>query len=1078
MPLTLQILCKVAKRNSSTSEIAMTAIAASLLCSLLLDSTGFAASSELVAASKPQSLATGLKVVKPNVTFQSAPLKPLQIPEMDQSVLLGHSVFQCPNDGWTDIQPAYEPIEDGGFRISGSLRPFNRPIIQGQNRIETGDAPIFRMTTSNGKGCYIEEKIFPLWPRPDAQAGSSDAPSLGTLRLGVPGADGKTRWLDEMKTVTTTFRPGYTHYEVTEPQGAWKAEVVVAPSPGSNGMICQVSFDREVPLVWQFGGVWWLSGDNNSNQVQITSNQVRITESKLPNGVSLAGCDADGTRRVLTAGYGQLAEFTTKPQKSYHIVSVWGVTAYDEKLAQKILARLDTPVSNTWPEMRDKMKRSWFDCYVGAALEPERRFNELMARPATALQQTVAWWDQRRAAFQIHTPDAHLNALINWERARTEYNRKGPGMWLSENWQNYCHLSTGWYGKEWSGDHQALDECYRLYGAMQLKNGCIGWVSPTLIGNYQENDAPYWVDQVWRHYTWTGDRQFVRDLWPAVRKVIAWQRKENDPDGDGLFRDHYEYWNSDSGGRGPKAPTPSAMSWAMLERASRMAAVVGDAVAEHEYRDLADLSRTNIFAELWRDGRLGAVGSDGLWRGHPAIWDEHLATDVGLLAPEQSRSAMRWIESHYGFEPQPGVNLLATSDWYPVRWSNNWIHSGDTCLATLAGMKSGDVDLWWPYFKTAVMSAYKAEGPGIHMGLTTCGASGGDLEDVDSADPYLHATIRGLFGIEPALQDGRMDICPAFPSDWKVASIHSPDISYEYRRDGDRVTFVIHTPTPLAKHVRANLTGTEVVTPVEKDSSVTVLVGPPVSSPKPAKTNPIILEKDGKRLKRPAIQLTDAQRKRLVMFDLSSAFNKTIEEFGDLSFTFDYMDQPMFLYWWWKNPRYDMPPTPSVLETTNGVRFLIAERNSPDAVAPPNNILALSSWQPYPVPGGADIAIGLRCKVVWTLLCSYVHPMSCYIPNGEVVLHYADGHTNVTSLIPPFNLDTIYQPFSLEGVEVPFGRIRPNTLGFTPDSLARSHATALATPCDPMQVLRSVEYRAVCSEGVLGIAGLTVESAP
>ena len=28
------------------------------------------------------------------------------------------------------------------------------------------------------------------------------------------------------------------------------------------------------------------------------------------------------------------------------------------------------------------------------------------------------------------------------------------------------------------------------------------------------------MDQVWRHYTWTGDKQFLRDLWPAVRKAL------------------------------------------------------------------------------------------------------------------------------------------------------------------------------------------------------------------------------------------------------------------------------------------------------------------------------------------------------------------------------------------------------------------------------------------------------------------------------------------------------------------------------------------------------------------------------
>ena len=89
----------------------------------------------------------------------------------------------------------------------------------------------------------------------------------------------------------------------------------------------------------------------------------------------------------------------------------------------------------------------------------------------------------------------------------------------------YSHISTGWYGKQWAGDHAAMEQCLRFYGAMQGDDGFIRWISPSLVAFAAENNTPYWVDQVWRHYTWTGDRQFVRDLWPLVRKAVAWERQ-------------------------------------------------------------------------------------------------------------------------------------------------------------------------------------------------------------------------------------------------------------------------------------------------------------------------------------------------------------------------------------------------------------------------------------------------------------------------------------------------------------------------------------------------------------------------
>jgi hypothetical protein len=36
------------------------------------------------------------------------------------------------------------------------------------------------------------------------------------------------------------------------------------------------------------------------------------------------------------------------------------------------------------------------------------------------------------------------------------------------------------------------------------------------------------------------------------------------------------------------------------------------------------------------------------------------------------------------------------------------------------------------------------------------------------------------------------------------------------------------------------------------------------------------------------------------------------------------------------------------------------------------------------------------------------------------------------------------------------------------------HADSLQITCDPRHELRSIELRATCSEGVLGLAGLTV----
>ena len=295
-------------------------------------------------------LLAGVHIEHPAVEFVPAPLRPLtEALCADQSLLLGRSQYQAPEFGYGEPAAHYEPVEDGGFQITGGTRRFNRLIVQGQNRIKTGDLPIFRMTTAGGVGVYKnfvagDEKIFPLWARADAQNGGV-WPSLGTLRIGIRSVPGCTAWLDETAglDITTTFRPGYTDYQITSPD--WKASIRIAPALDSHGFVCRISFDRPVPIIWRFGGMFWKYEDarSNQNRVKIDGNRALISEPNLPNGLVLAGWDGDGVGQVvpaaleqdsgfedpmrgeskpLPANHGEEAEFVALlPQSVYHVAA-------------------------------------------------------------------------------------------------------------------------------------------------------------------------------------------------------------------------------------------------------------------------------------------------------------------------------------------------------------------------------------------------------------------------------------------------------------------------------------------------------------------------------------------------------------------------------------------------------------------------------------------------------------------------------------------------------------------------------------------------------------------------------------
>ena len=112
------------------------------------------------------------EVVKPEVELTKGPLQPLQMPDTNQSILLGRSAFQA----WPDPNkqdPRFEPIREGAFRIKGGTRQFNRYIVQGRNVLFTGEVPSLRVETTLGSGVYANDRTYPIFPRKDATSSST-----------------------------------------------------------------------------------------------------------------------------------------------------------------------------------------------------------------------------------------------------------------------------------------------------------------------------------------------------------------------------------------------------------------------------------------------------------------------------------------------------------------------------------------------------------------------------------------------------------------------------------------------------------------------------------------------------------------------------------------------------------------------------------------------------------------------------------------------------------------------------------------------------------------------------------------
>jgi hypothetical protein len=709
---------------------------------------------------------------------------------------------------------------------------------------------------------------------------------------------------------------------------------------------------------------------------------------------------------------------------------------------------------------------------------------KLLENPAKYFAASKAHWDRRMAEFAVDTPDKYLNSIVEFQRATSDYHVKGPGLLLGDgHWFMYSHISVGWFGRMWGGDIESIKNYMRLFACLQRDDGYINWISPSLAAYSAENNTPYWVEHVWWVYQWSGDTKFLQDMWPAVQRAVAYENSANDPDGDGLYKAPYIYWNCDSDGQGPSVATATAVAWSINDKVARIAAVLGDSALQQKYAAKAAKIRKAALEQLWDDkiGVLGSIGADGIWRSHPQVWSQYLPIIYGLLPPEKGARAMRWLEAHYGFNPAAGVNLLMSCDWWPLRWSVHWVPTGDSLLAAQAGLMCGDADLWWPYIRTVAAATFKATYPQIGFSMNNNGVAGGETDLIDAVDPHTHMVLRGMFGITPDVPDNTFYIKPSFPSWWRDAAIRTPQISYKFHREGSACTLSIESPEPTVKIVTPYPESTQTITtPRERESVVKFEL--PVRRILTAAENVAsqVLVEDMPRPQLPVIASNDLER--CVMLDLSRVYNTTLEELTTKTqFVSDLGDRTTIQGWWHTIPGRTGRGA-EVLTGPDGVRFLLKGRNAA-AEGKANNLLAVSSWGApgggCPLPGRVTIPVGRKVEKVWLLLQSYVSPIKNYIPNGEIRLHYADGSTKLVQLIPPYNLDTYYQAFARKGASLELGELRASE-GWSPCKPEFLGANALELPleCDAAKVLKSIEVSGTVSEGVIGITAVTLLVAP
>jgi hypothetical protein len=342
-----------------------------------------------------------------------------------------------------------------------------------------------------------------------------------------------------------------------------------------------------------------------------------------------------------------------------------------------------------------------------------------------------------------------------------------------------------------------LARAEKTWGTPMYSNGYISRYPNKMdeMNHYDMNLV--YIDELLWHLNWTGDWDYARQIFPVIKRHLAWEKQAFDPDNDGLYDGYCCIWASDGLQYDGGAATHST---AYNYRANRMAAMIAAKLGEDAtpYQNEADIILKALNKTLWlTDKGWWAEFKDNMGAGmlheDAAVWTVYHALDSHIQDPFQAYEATRYVDNNIPHIPVLAKNLnemdnyvVSTSDWQTYNWSINNVAMAEITHTALAFWQAGRSDEAFKMFKGALLDAmYMGSGPGNITQISFYDAARGECyrDFADPAATTARALVQGLFGIEPDLLNCKLLVHPGFPSGWNHAMLHTKNMRFEFNRD-------------------------------------------------------------------------------------------------------------------------------------------------------------------------------------------------------------------------------------------------------------------------------------------------------
>ncbi|MEO8172536.1 MAG: DUF4450 domain-containing protein, partial [Sediminibacterium sp.] len=683
----------------------------------------------------------------------------------------------------------------------------------------------------------------------------------GNIKFGLISGN-KTKWLINADKITAKYRAGSMLYSIEDRMlGKGKLHIVVLALSDAEGMIIRVRTEgpvSPVALVWAYGGATGkkFSRDGDMGPDPESSfylkpeycidNRYTILDGhfKLRYGTGEILSEDDRYENKNLPGE-KVNPQRGKEQFLTGIFPTVSAVHIGDAAKQESPKDFFNSSSSRTPAIVGKINivtdENYFFCFAKTDSSKQVLYADLAKDfdKAEAARKILA------GRIKINTPDPYINTIGSalsvaadaiWETPSYLHGSVGWRMRLN-GWRGaYTGDVLGWHDRarlHFKGYAQSqvitpasgpivADTALHLTRQLEKLGTSLfssGYISRNPGGDLRPHHYDMnlvFIDELLWHFKWTGDIDFVKEMWPMIKRHLAWEKRNFDPDNDGLYDAYASIWASDalqySGG---SVTHSSAYNYRANKIAAELALLIGEDAKP--FREEATKIINAVDRVLWmKDKGVYAEFKDllGLQSLHPnaGLWTVYHSIDSDLPDAFKSYQALRYVDMNIPHIPikakglAEGYYTLSTSNWMPYSWSLNNVALGELMHTSLANWEGGRNEEAFLLWKSSLLeSMYLGGSPGNFQQISTYDAIRGEAYR-DFADPIgmtARSLIQGLFGILPDALKGELTIKPGFPSAWNKASLETPDIKFSFARNGQTDKYMI-VPS-FQKKMRAKL---------------------------------------------------------------------------------------------------------------------------------------------------------------------------------------------------------------------------------------------------------------------------------